>query len=355
MRDKISKILNNYQTCGILFTNKKEIFYVTGAEFDGFWLLLLKSKIYIVCQRMIKSQVKEYFSKQDIYQDIYIKYKDSSFYKIVTEILKQNKISTLLIDPKYMNAVDFILINKNLNHEKISVVKKIDILNNIRLVKNINEIKNLKKACQIASQICNTIKYELKPGLSELDIHYKILELFARNRVIESFSPIVASGINSANPHHKSSNRKIAENDIVVIDIGCIYNNYCSDLTRTYFLGKPHNNSHKKVWSIVKNSQNAVLKKIKSGLPISWADKTARNIIEAAGYKENFIHSTGHGIGIEIHETPSLTSNTKGVFLTHMTVTVEPGIYIEREFGVRIEDTILIKKNDCEVLTSAEY
>ncbi|GMO67763.1 MAG: aminopeptidase P family protein [Endomicrobiia bacterium] len=351
MKDKVSEILDKYQTDSILFTNNKEIFYITGAEFDGFWLLFLKNKTYLICQKMIENQVKEYFSKQDIY----IKCTDLSFHKTVAEILKQNKINTLLIDLKYMNAANFILINESLNYKKIDVIKKIGILDDIRLVKNINEIKNLKKACQIASEICNTIKYELKPGLSELDIHYRILELFAKNRVLESFSPIVASGVNSANPHHKSSNRKIAKNDIIVIDMGCICNNYCSDLTRTYFLGKPDNSNYKKVWNIVKNSQNVVLKKIKSGLAISWADKTARNIIEAAGYKENFIHTTGHGIGIEIHETPSLALNTKGVFLTDMAVTVEPGIYIEREFGIRIEDTILIKENGCEVLTSAEY
>lgn len=351
MKDKILKILDKYQTDSILFTNNKEIFYITGAEFDGFWLLFLKNKTYLICQKMIENQAKEYFNKQNLY----IECTDLSFYKTVAEILKQNKIKALLIDPKYINAENFILINESLNHEKIDIIKKIGILDDVRLVKNTNEIKNLKKACQITSEICNTIKYELKPGLSELDIHYRILELFAKNRVLESFSPIVASGMNSANPHHKSSNRKIAENDIIVIDMGCTYNNYCSDLTRTYFLGKPNNSNYKKVWDIVKNSQNGVLKEIKSGLEISWADKIARNIIETAGYKENFIHSTGHGIGIEIHEIPSLTLNTKGVFLTNMVVTVEPGIYIEREFGIRIEDTILIKENGCEVLTSAEY
>jgi Xaa-Pro aminopeptidase len=253
-----------------------------------------------------------------------------------------------------MNATDFILINENLSYEKINLIKKTGILDSLRIIKSTIEIENLKKACQIVSEVCNTVKGELKPGLSEIDIHYRVIELFAKNRVTESFTPIIASGTNSANPHHRSSNRKITENDIVMMDIGCMYNGYCSDLTRTYFLGKINNNQ-KRIWDIVKSSQSAVLKEIKAGLPVSWADKTARDIIEAAGYKDKFIHTTGHGVGIEIHEMPSLAPNAESIFLTYMAVTVEPGIYIEGEFGVRIEDTILIKENGCEVLTSAVY
>jgi Xaa-Pro aminopeptidase len=349
MKEKILKILDKYQTNSILFTNVKETSYLTGAEFDGFWLLNAKDKTHIICSKIIENQVREYFEKQDI-----CIHTESSLYKTVVKILKQDKINNLLINPKYMNATDFISINENLNHEKINLIKKTEILDSLRIVKSAVEIENLKKACQIASEVCNTVKDELKPGLSEIDIHYRVIELFSKNRVTESFAPIVASGTNSANPHHRSSNRKITENDMVMMDIGCIYNGYCSDLTRTYFLDKI-SGKHKRIWNIVKSSQNAVLRGIKAGAPLSWADKTARNIIKAAGYKDKFIHATGHGVGIEIHEMPLLATNAEGIFLTHMAVTVEPGIYIEGEFGVRIEDTILIKENGCEILTSAVY
>jgi Xaa-Pro aminopeptidase len=349
MKEKILKILDKYQTDSILFTSVKETSYLTGAEFDGFWFLNAKDKTHIICSKTTENQIREYFGKHDIHI-----HTESSLHKAVTKILKQNKINALLINPKYMNAADFILINENLSHEKINLIKKTNILDSLRIIKSTVEIENLKKACQIVSEVCNTVRGELKPGLSEIDIHYRVIELFAKNRVTESFTPIIASGTNSANPHHKSSNRKIIENDMVMMDIGCMYNGYCSDLTRTYFLGRI-SGEQRRVWDVVKSSQDAVLKEIKAGLPVSWADKMARGIIEAAGYKDKFIHTTGHGVGIEIHETPSLAPNTEGVFLTHMAVTVEPGIYIEGEFGVRIEDTILIKENGCEVLTSAVY
>ncbi|MCA6069999.1 MAG: M24 family metallopeptidase [Endomicrobium sp.] len=349
MEQKISQIFQNCKSQCVLFTNIKEIFYLTDAEFDGFWLLLVKDKIYSICSKMIEHQLREFFKNRNI--NICV---GEPFYKTITEILKQNNVNNVLIDTKYIDVANFILLSEKLNQEKINIVKKAGILDNIRITKNKDEIIKLKKSCKIVSEVCNTIKGELKPGVSELDIHYRVLELFAKNHVVESFNPIIASGENSANPHHISSLRKITTNDIVMMDIGCVYKGYCSDLTRTYFLGRIDDDK-KKIWDVVKNAQNAVIKGIRAGLPIAWADKTARNIIKESGYEDKFIHATGHGIGIEIHEMPSLASNAEGIFLTRMAVTVEPGIYIEQNFGVRIEDTILIKENDCEVLTSAVY
>jgi Xaa-Pro aminopeptidase len=349
MNKRILQIFHNYKTNAALFTNQKEIFYLTGATFDGFWFLCIKNNFYAICSKMIEAQVKEFFAKSKIEVHTHI-----TFYKSVVDILKQNSISSIIIDPNYINAYDFILLESTLIKEQIKLEKKIGILTTSRIIKNDNEIESIRKACQIVSNICNTIKKELKPGLREIDIHYKILELFAKNQVKESFSPIVACGENSAIPHHKSSDTKIKDNDIVLLDIGCSYNGYCSDLTRTYFLGRIAR-EESIVWNTVKKAQNAVLKDIKSGREISWADKTAREVIKKAGFADNFIHSTGHGVGVEIHEMPSLVSNTKGVFLPYMVVTVEPGIYIESKFGVRIEDTVLIKDTCCEILTCAIY
>jgi Xaa-Pro aminopeptidase len=349
MKEKISQTFRKHKVDSILFTNVKEIFYLIGEKFDDLWLLFVKDKIYKICSKTIETKIKDFFANQNV-----IICSNTPFSKVVIDILKQNSADKLLIDLKYISAVDFVLINEKLNNEGINITKKIGILDDIRIVKNTNEINNIKEACRIVSEVCNIVKDELRPGLSELDIHYRVSELFAKNHVPESFRSIIASGPNSANPHHISSIRKIAKNDIVMIDIGCIYNGYCSDLTRTYFLGRI-DDSRRKVWDIVRCAQDAVLKDIKAGMPVSWADETARKIVAKSGYIDKFIHNTGHGIGIEIHEMPSLTSNAEGIFLAHTTVTVEPGIYIEHSFGVRIEDTVLIKETGCVVLTSATY
>jgi Xaa-Pro aminopeptidase len=349
MNKKNLHIFHNHKTNAALFTNQKEIFYLTGATFDGFWLLCIKNNFYVICSKMIENQVKEFFTKSKVKI-----YPHTPFYKGVVDILKQNSVNSIIIDPNYISASDFILLESTLIKEQIKLETKVGILTNSRIIKNDNEIENIKKACQIVSNVCDTIKKELKPNLREIDIHYRILELFAKNQVTESFPPIVACGANSANPHHKSSNTKIKGNDIILLDIGCSYNGYCSDLTRTYFLGRI-TREERKVWNIVKKAQSSVLNTIKAGQEISWADKTAREVIKKAGFADNFIHTTGHGVGVEIHEMPSLASNTEGIFLPYMVVTVEPGIYIESKFGVRIEDTILIKDTGCEILTCATY
>jgi len=349
LAQKIDKLKKQFETESFLFASRTETFYLTGADFDGFWILAFKNSVYAICPKMIENQVREYFSnrKVQIYTGIPMSL-------AVCEILKNAGIKEVAADLNYMNAAEFLLIKDKLGAENIKLDTKSGILDELRFVKSESEITNIKEACRIVSKVCMTVKKELKPGLSELDIHYRILELFAKNKVKESFTPIVAAGRNSANPHHASSNYKIKANDIVMTDIGCIYKGYCSDLTRTYFLGKI-NDKFRRVWDIVKAAQTAVLKDLKAGLPIRAADKAARDVIEAAGYGGKFIHTTGHGVGIEIHEMPSLAKNAEGVFLKGMTVTAEPGIYLENEFGVRIEDTVLITKDGCKILTSAAY
>jgi Xaa-Pro aminopeptidase len=349
MENKIQRLIKKYRTRNFLFTNKVETFYLSGAVFDGFWILVLNGGVYIICSKMIKNQVNEFFKG---------KYKVIAgvpFSKTVVNACKAvGNIKQIIVDPKYITAADFLLFETNLKTKGIRLTAKIGVLDDLRIVKSNFEIENLKQSCRIASEVCNEIKSEIKIGLTEIDVHYRILELFAKRKVKESFTPIVAAGANSANPHHASSNYKIAENDAIMLDIGCFYNGYASDLTRTFYLGKMKK-EFKKVWNIVKEAQNAAIKQIKAGIAVSRADKAARDIIASYGYKDKFIHTTGHGVGIEIHEMPSLAINAEGVFLANMAVTVEPGIYLEGKFGVRIEDTILINKDFCEVLTSALY
>ncbi|MDR1928804.1 MAG: M24 family metallopeptidase [Endomicrobium sp.] len=349
MIKKIKSLFEKYKIEAVLFTSSIEIFYLSKIEFDG-WLLFVKTEIYAIC---LSNTIKKQFEKKSWETKINICRK-KSLYKALIDILEQHKSNHILVDIKYINTQKFFLLEEILNQRKIHIIKKAGILENTRIIKNNKEIKNIKMSCKIASKICNIIKEELRFNISELDIHYRILELFAKNKVKESFIPIVASGINSTNPHHKSSKRKITKNDIVTIDLGCVYNGYCSDLTRTYFLGRL-DVKRNKIWNVVKNSLDSLIKAIRSGVSLSIADKISRNEIKNAGYEDNLIHVIGHGIGLEVHETPILTSAINGVFLNGMILAIEPGIYIDNKFGIRIEDIILVKENYCEVLTSAVY
>ena len=333
----------------LLLTDSKNIFYLTKATFEGFWLLIHNNKYIVITSQMIFGQVKNHFKNN---AEIFVVKK--SFSDELIEICKKYKITNLRIDSTNISYTLFSLLNIKLKENKISVYPDKNSIIEQRTIKNKEEIKNIKKACDIVSKVFETVKEKVVPGMTELDIHFKIEEEFAKNHVVQSFKTIVASGPNSANPHHISGNRKIRKNDIVLIDMGCIYKGYCSDLTRTFFVGK-ENKQQVKIWNIVKQAHYEALIKVNQNMKTSDIDLSARNKIKQEGYEKNFIHTTGHGVGLDIHEAPVIGSKSNEILKEGMVITIEPGIYLEKKFGVRIEDTVLVTKNGYKVLTSAEY
>ena len=333
----------------LLLTGGKNISYITKANFEGFWLLIHKNKFIVITSQMIYGQAKQYFKNKA--KIIIIK---NSFSEQLIEICKKYKINNLKIDTTNIDYNLFHLLDTKLKKNKISIYADNKTIIEKRIIKNKNEIKNIKKACDIVSKVFEIIKKQVVPGMTELDIHFKIEEEFAKRHVIQSFKTIVASGPNSANPHHISGNRKIQKNDVVLIDMGCIYNGYCSDLTRTFFVGK-ENKRRTNVWNIVKDAHDKALEHVKQDIKASDIDFFARNIIKQKGYDKKFIHTTGHGVGLDIHEAPTIGQKSKDILKEGMIITIEPGIYLEKEFGVRIEDTILVTKTGYKVLTTAKY
>ena len=333
----------------LLLTDSKNIFYLTKATFEGFWLLIHNNKYIVITSQMIFGQVKNHFKNN---AEIFVVKK--SFSDELIEICKKYKITNLRIDTTNISYTLFNLLNIKLKEHKIQVYPDKNSIIEQRTIKNKEEIKNIKKACDIVSKVFETVKKKVVPGMTELDIHFKIEEEFAKNHVVQSFKTIVASGPNSANPHHISGNRKIRKNDIVLIDMGCIYKGYCSDLTRTFFVGK-ENKQQVKIWNIVKQAHDEALIKVNQNMKTSDIDLSARNKIKQEGYEKNFIHTTGHGVGLDIHEAPVIGSKSNEILKEGMVITIEPGIYLEKKFGVRIEDTVLVTKNGYKVLTSAEY
>ncbi|MFA7074004.1 MAG: aminopeptidase P family protein [Endomicrobiaceae bacterium] len=347
MNKRISKLTEKYSDQAVLITDPKDIFYLTEAEFDGFWLLLYKKNIFTITSKMIEGQVKKHFGKT-------IKITTAlSFTEGLTEICKKYKIKDVCIDASNTNLLIFDFVTKKLVNNNIAVSKINGLTAGLRKIKDKREIENIKTACEIVSDIYEKVKKQISPGMTETDIYFKIEEEFAKNRTAASFRTIVASGPNSANPHHMSGNRKILRNDIVLIDMGCVYKGYCSDLTRIAFLGKISDKSEK-IWSLVKHAHDASMEAVKSGSKCSIIDSAARNIIKNAGLGGKFIHGTGHGVGLNIHETPSVSQNSKEILQENMVITIEPGVYIPYKFGIRLEDTVLVTKNGCKVLTNTK-
>jgi Xaa-Pro aminopeptidase len=241
-------------------------------------------------------------------------------------------------------------------HSRLSRVKLItltDELRMLRALKDEDEIALMKKAAEISSSAVRSLVRRVKPGWTEKELAWQ-LEMEARKLGADelSFPPIVASGENSALPHAGLTGRKIKKGDFVVIDFGIMYQGYCSDETCTIAFGKL-TDRQKNAYEIVKEAHDRALEAVAAGVSGSEVDSKARAVF-GKKYDRYFTHGTGHGLGLDLHEAPRLSSISGDVLEPRMVFTIEPGLYIPGRWGIRIEDTVLLKENSCEKLTKMD-
>ena len=227
-----------------------------------------------------------------------------------------------------------------------------------RSIKTKDEVQKIKKACQIGGLAFGYILTKLKAGITEEEIANQLEDFINTKGAKFSFPPIIAFGKNSAIPHHQTSDKRLTINDkLILLDFGVKFENYCSDMTRTVFFGEA-TNKQKKMYEVVLRSQQKAVgfinSHIKSGKEIkaAQADKIARDYIISCGFPD-IPHSLGHGIGLEVHEHPYLSLNSKEILKEGMVFSIEPGIYIPDFEGVRIEDLFLIEKNGLKQITNS--
>jgi Xaa-Pro dipeptidase len=225
----------------------------------------------------------------------------------------------------------------------------------LRKVKDEKEIKLLRKAAELASEGMRVAYETVAPGVKEYEVaaevEYAMRKLGSDGTAFET---IVASGPCSAFPHGGCSDKEIHEGDLVVVDLGATYKLYRSDMTRTLVAGKP-SEKQKELYQIVKEAQKKAFDAIKPNVKAKDVDAVARKIIEDAGYGKYFVHNLGHGVGLEVHEPPTLGPDSAETLAVGNVVTDEPGIYLVGYGGVRIEDTVLVQKNGAEKLTNGAY
>jgi len=223
----------------------------------------------------------------------------------------------------------------------------------IRQVKEIHEIERIRAAAALTDRAFEHILAYLVPGASERDIALE-LEVFMRQGGSEglAFRPIVASGVNSSRPHAIASDRNFSAGDFVTIDIGAKVGGYCADMTRTVVIGKA-SAQQKEIYGLVKEAQEAGLSAVRGGLRGYVIDEAARQIINEAGFGDLFGHGLGHGVGLEVHELPTVSPRGRDAVLSGSVITIEPGIYVPGLGGVRIEDLVVVEDNGCTVLSSS--
>jgi Xaa-Pro aminopeptidase len=223
----------------------------------------------------------------------------------------------------------------------------------IRAVKEEGELDALRRSVALTDAALAHLLGVLEPGMTEENAAWEI-ESYMRTHGASkvAFALIVAAGPNGALPHALPSDHRISEGEPIVIDIGCVVDGYCSDMTRTICLGKPDSH-YLEVWQIVHSAQETAEATICAGMTGIEADASAREVIEKAGYGDQFGHGLGHGVGLAVHEMPSASPRIDNVLEAGMVLTVEPGIYLPGEFGVRIEDMVIIREDGVEVLTQS--
>lgn len=329
LRNKIA----NMDLQGMIVSNPINIKYLTNIEAEGTLILTRKENIYITDGRYIED-VKNtltifdeivVYDVRDIDQEEY-----ENFFMYCENVGFEENYVTYA---KYKELIRKYKIN--------NLVETENIIESQRMIKDKEEIENIKKACEITRKCFEEISKHLKPGKTELEIAKMIDNYFNEHAEGIAFDTIVASGENSSKPHAIPTNREFKEQDIILIDIGCKINGYCSDMTRTFFIGEP-TEVQRKVYDLVKKNHDQSIHEVRDGIN---AKMLARNVENDFNLNNcSLIHSLGHGVGLEIHEKPIMSPRVDFILRENMIITIEPGIYLPGKFGVRIEDTILVGK-----------
>lgn len=229
----------------------------------------------------------------------------------------------------------------------------------MKSIKNPQEILLIEQACKLGDKTFDYILGKIKPGVTEKQIALGIMRFIRKNKAKLSFKPIVAFGKNSVAPHHRANDTKLKKGDIVLLDLGAKLNDYCSDMTRTVFMGKA-TSKQKKIYHTVLEAQqkaieqlnNETMKQSLKGIRASKIDSIARSYIISKGYPP-MPHSLGHGVGKKVHEAPKLSPKSKKYLRENMVFSVEPGIYIAELGGIRIEDLVVLEKTGPRLLTNS--
>lgn len=341
----LRKVMEREQLEALWITNALNRRYLTGFTGSSGYVLVTRQKAFLLTDFRYTTQAAEQAPGFEIVQH------GPSVADSLKELLSGEGIKELGFEEASMVFSTYRALERDLHPVKLVPVG--GLVEELRLYKDDGELELMKQAADLADRTYLHMLEVLKPGVTEWDMALE-LETFMRKHGAAgtSFDTIVASGERSALPHGVASSRVIQRNEFVTMDFGAYMNGYCSDITRTVFIGEP-TPKHREIYDIVLEAQLHTLEFLRPGMTGREADALARDIITRYGYGEQFGHSTGHGLGLEVHEEPRVSKLSDTVLKPGMVVTVEPGIYIPGFGGVRIEDDVVITENGAKRLTES--
>ena len=340
----IQRKLTDFKIHGLIFLNIINIRYLLGFTGSDGALIICPDRALLLVDGRYTTQ-----AALEVQNIPVIEYKDKI--EGIIQAIKDLRLKHIGFEAVSMSVDMHNQLTKRLDDEVLINIG--DDLKFLRTYKDETEITLMKKAAAISSAAIAALIGDIKPGCTERELALQ-LELHARRAGADqlAFEAIVASGVNSAIPHAKPTDRKIKAGDFIVIDFGVRYKGYCSDETCTFAFGQL-TDQQKNAYQIVKQAHDDAIAAIRANVTASEIDHCARSVL-GERYGQYFVHPTGHGVGLEVHEAPRIASNSQDVLEAGMVVTVEPGLYIPGLWGIRIEDTVLVKDNSCEIFTKMD-
>ncbi len=273
-------------------------------------------------------------------------------YDQIGEIFSQNNIRTLYIEDEYMKVSQLSALKRRFSGIDIDTSNRLsDFMQNVRIIKTDEEIACITKAQRIAEAAFTKLLSNMRVGQTEKQIA-AYLEFFMMEMGSDgvSFETIAASGVNSACPHAVPTDKPVKEGEFLTLDFGATHKGYHSDMTRTVVFGKP-TEEMKNIYNAVWGANTDAIKAVRADISCKLVDNVARSTLDAWGYEEYFTHGLGHGVGLEIHEAPSVSYRSGTTLREGMIITIEPGVYIPGKYGVRIEDMCVVTKDGCKIIT----
>lgn len=339
----LQKKIEDLALDAILITHTANVSYLSGFQgHDSSLLITRKKAFFITDSRYLED------AKNTLDRSFCVELASNSTFESIIRIIKNARVRSLGFEGMHLAYTPATRLKKYLGAVKL--VDARGCVETIRAIKDDDEISAIRRSVKLNAMVFRKTASSIRPGMSEEAIARGIELDFLHHGARHSFLTIVASGLNSSKPHARPDITKVKNNSFVMIDMGCILDGYCSDLTRMVVLGKA-SVRFKTIYCIVKTAQERAIKLIRPGAVIAQIDRAARGYIEQKGYGSYFGHSLGHGVGLEVHEEPSVSWRNEERLKAGMVFTVEPAIYIPGFGGVRIEDMVLVTKNGCEILT----
>ena len=322
----------------IFVTDAKQRMYFTGFSSTAGYVVLTESETAFVVDS------RYFYAAQEKLEAKGIKTYEGADFTVLKQYLEKEGATELGIDYSKTTVTEYAKLQKL----GVKLLDVSGVLDKQMSVKTEEELENIQKACEIAEKAFRETLKIIKVGMTEKDVANELEYRFKLYGASDkSFDTIVAFGTNSAVPHHESGDRKLKEGMVILMDFGCVYNGYCSDMTRTFSFGIP-SRQFIQAYQAVLAAHEAAYEKIEAGITCQEADKIARDVLTKEGYGEYFTHSLGHGVGLNIHEYPAVSPKGKGCLLNGMVYSIEPGVYLNGKFGIRIEDTVHMKLGKSE-------